>query len=37
MFLQKALSFYEDFSKGAREMSSTKPFIAIKDWSQIQE
>lgn len=30
MWLQKALSLYEDFSKGSSEASDTKPFTASK-------
>ena len=29
---QKALSLYEDFSRGAPKMSDTRPFTAGKGW-----
>ena len=32
MLRQKALSLYEDFSKGSSERSNTKPFTASKGW-----
>nr|XP_023398902.1 zinc finger protein 404 isoform X1 [Loxodonta africana] len=32
MLRQKALSLYEDFSKGSHETSDTKPFTASKGW-----